>query len=113
MNLSKDLDEYIQLYLYGELGEKESKEFEAHLELNSDSREKLKEWQEFHGLLDEAQSSGSSDAALQQARLALRERLRVERQAQHTGAIRRWAPFSLRMGPWRQFGAAAAFILFG
>ena len=79
MNLPKDLDRYVLLYLYDELDHEEKEAFETHIANDEGSRQKLEEMRALHKLLDRKLVFEPSIQALSQARANLRERLRDER----------------------------------
>lgn len=80
MNLPKDLDQAILLYLYDELNPAEKEEFETHLRYNPASRDRLEELRDFHQLVDQRTAPAPSEAVLEASRLKLRERLRAEKE---------------------------------
>ena len=69
MNLPKELEKYILLYLYDELSEAEKKEFETHIQFNETSRKRVGEMREFHGLLNERVQLTPTESLLQPRRL--------------------------------------------
>ncbi len=81
MNLPKDLEQAIVLYLYDELSGQEKQEFETHIEFNQASRRKLDEFRKLHGVLGNRALLTPSEQTLVGARANLRDRLRDERKA--------------------------------
>ncbi len=113
MKLPKDLEQAIVLYLYDELSPAEREELETHLRFNEESRRRLQELRQVHGLLDQRRQPEVSGVLLNAARSRLRERLRQQRR-EATGESW-WQRFAAaRHAPWLRLAVgAAACVLFG
>ena len=110
MNLPKDLEKYIQLYLYDELTDAEKKEFEAHISFNEESRKRLAEQTEFHQFLNKRTIVAPTEATLLKSRAKLRERLQQERKVFLQENLRNRIEDYLEMRK-RAFQFAGAFAL--
>lgn len=114
MNLPKDLDEAILLYLYDELADADKRELEAHIQDNPQSRKRLQEMQAFHHLLDRRAALTPSAALLRKVRSDLRRRLREERLTlpQESWWAKLLRPIQAKRPGW-QAAAAATLLLLG